>query len=134
MSTNPEELPYRQMTALEIAKFNGFEHLYEVLTPKIHHVVPAATLGNLPERLHSLVIDNMQGRPERFHLRLNVLTSLEVPEMWFPAGQGSESPASVMEMTETEGVCHPPRWARTVITVLRLCKVGEAKVLPHFRR
>ena len=81
------ELPFRNMTALEIARFLGFRHLYDVLSPVVHHTVPYAILHKLQQRFHSLIRGDLTGRPENAHLRLpelELLTELENPEMYFP--------------------------------------------------
>lgn len=52
-------------------------------------VVPAATIKWLQERFLFMIKTDLDGRPERAHLRVpdvNVLTALEVPELWFPIG------------------------------------------------
>lgn len=35
--TSPSELPFRNMTALEIARSLGFKHLFDILSPVIHY-------------------------------------------------------------------------------------------------
>jgi hypothetical protein len=85
--TSSSELPFRKMTALEIARFLGFKHLYSVLSPVIHHTVPCATLHKLQQNFHYLIQRDLTGRPENVHLRLpelELLTELENPEMYFP--------------------------------------------------
>lgn len=85
--TSSSELPFRNMTALEMARFLGFKHLFDVLSPIIHHSIPCATLHKLQQNFHNLIRGDLAGRPEGAHLRLpelELLTELENPEMYFP--------------------------------------------------
>jgi hypothetical protein len=85
--TSSSELPSRNMTALEMARFLGFKHLFDVLSPVIHHSVPCSTLHKLQQNFHYLIRGDLAGRPEDAHLRLpelELLTELENPEMYFP--------------------------------------------------
>jgi hypothetical protein len=85
--TSSSELPFRNMTALEMARFLGFKHLFDVLSPVIHHSVPCATLHKLQQNFHYLIRGDLAARPEDAHLRLpelDLLTELENPEMYFP--------------------------------------------------
>jgi len=87
MWTKASQLPYKQMTPVEMAHFLGYTHLYNILAPVIFHHVPAGTLALLQQNLHNLMCKNLEDLPEGAHLRLpelTVLTELEVPEIWFP--------------------------------------------------
>ncbi|EXJ74793.1 uncharacterized protein A1O5_01489 [Cladophialophora psammophila CBS 110553] len=80
------ELPFRNMTALEMARFLGFKHLFDVLSPVLHHLVPHTTLDKLQQHFHRLIQVDLAGRPEAAHLRLpalELLTELRNPEMYF---------------------------------------------------
>lgn len=85
--TSQKELPYRNMTALEMAQFLGFRHLYNALSPVIRHHIPCATLDTLQQHFHTLIKDQLAGQREGANLRLpelGLLTELENPEMYFP--------------------------------------------------
>lgn len=87
MWTSASQLPYRQMTPVEMAHFLGYSHLYNILAPVIRYNVPLGTLALLQKHLHSFMWKELEDLPERAHLRLPelvVLTELEVPELWFP--------------------------------------------------
>ena len=74
-------------TSSEMARFLGFKHLFDVLSPVIHHSVPCATLHKLQQNFHYLIRGDLAGRPDDAHLRLpelELLTELENPEMYFP--------------------------------------------------
>lgn len=85
--TSPGDLPFRNMTALEIARFLGFKHLFKILSPIIHHPVPGAVLFKLQENFHCLIRDDLADWPVEANVRLpelELLTELDVPEMYFP--------------------------------------------------
>ncbi|KAF7508634.1 hypothetical protein GJ744_009026 [Endocarpon pusillum] len=85
--TSSSELPFRNMTALEMAQFLGFKYLFDVLSPIIHYSIPCATLHKLQQNFHYLIRGDLAGRPEDAQLRLpelELLTELENPEMYFP--------------------------------------------------
>lgn len=85
--TSSSELPFRNMTALEIARFLGFKYLFDALSPVARHVVPCTVLHKVQQNFHHLIRGDSTGRPEMAHLRLpelDLLTELENPEMYFP--------------------------------------------------
>lgn len=85
--TSSAELPFRNMSALEIARSLGSKHLFDVLSPVIRHSIPCATLHKLQQNFHHLIRGDLAGRPENAQLRLpelELLTELENPEMYFP--------------------------------------------------
>lgn len=59
--TSPSELPFSNMNPLEIARFLGFKHLFDVLSPVVHHSVPSATLHNLQQNFHYFIRGDLAG-------------------------------------------------------------------------
>ncbi|KAJ9503872.1 hypothetical protein H2202_001011 [Exophiala xenobiotica] len=85
--TSSSELPHKSMTALEMARFLGFRHLYDVLSPVLHHTIPHATLDKLQQNFHELIRGHLAGLREGANLRLpelELLIELQNPEMYFP--------------------------------------------------
>lgn len=75
------------MTALELAQDLGYKPLYSILSPIIFQPVPQKTLEALQQRFHELIKNDLEDRVEREYMYLpvlEVLTELEVPQMWFP--------------------------------------------------
>ncbi|KAK1814275.1 hypothetical protein LTR12_011320 [Friedmanniomyces endolithicus] len=87
MWTSSDELPYRNMTALEMAQVLGYRNLFSALSPVIHHAIPSSVLQALQRRFHSLIESDVALLPQHYPLRLpelELLTELENPEMYFP--------------------------------------------------
>ncbi|KAK0935873.1 hypothetical protein LTR29_012572 [Friedmanniomyces endolithicus] len=87
MWTSSDELPYRNMTALEMAQVLGYRNLFNALSPVIHHAIPPSVLQALQRRFHSLIEGDMALLPQQYPLRLpelELLVELENPEMYFP--------------------------------------------------
>ncbi len=85
--TSSSELPHKSMTALEMARFLGFRHLYDILSPVLHHTIPHTTLDKLQQNFHDLIRTHLAGLREGANLRLpelELLTELKNPEMYFP--------------------------------------------------
>ncbi|KAH6667471.1 hypothetical protein B0J14DRAFT_704554 [Halenospora varia] len=86
--TDSSELPYRRMTAAEIARELGYTDLFTLLAPTIYHCVPYDVLATLQEHFHGLIRLQLHQLPQELaNLRLPelvVLTELRVPLMWFP--------------------------------------------------
>jgi len=45
------------LTACEVADGYGHSHLYKILSPVIHHYLPANTLLSLQQRFHALILE-----------------------------------------------------------------------------
>lgn len=78
------------MTPVEMARYLGYSHMYEILSPVIRHNLPARTLETLQTKFHALIHEELQDEVDRLRLRLPELIplmELEVPEMWFPLGR-----------------------------------------------
>ncbi|KAK1073934.1 hypothetical protein LTR12_001341 [Friedmanniomyces endolithicus] len=87
MWTSSSELPYRNMTALEMAQVLGYRNLFSALSPVIHHAIPSSVLQALQRHFHSLIESDIALLPQQYSLRLpelELLTELENPEMYFP--------------------------------------------------
>ncbi|KAK0810728.1 hypothetical protein LTR75_005456 [Friedmanniomyces endolithicus] len=87
MWTSSSELPYRNMTALEMAQVLGYRSLFSALSPVIHHAMPSSVLQALQRRFHSLIESDVVLLPQQYSLRLpelELLTELENPAMYFP--------------------------------------------------
>jgi hypothetical protein len=81
------EFRYPDLTAVEIAREVGYSDLWGILTPVIHHYVPARLLIDPEQKFHELIHAELAGFAVLKYLRLPqlvVLTELENPEMWFP--------------------------------------------------
>lgn len=87
---------YPDMTALEMAQYLGYRNLYSILSPVIHQPVPADVLAVLEAKFHELIRKDLGDRVEKEHIILpvlEVLTELEMPQMWFPVKFHKASPA-----------------------------------------
>ncbi|KIW42611.1 uncharacterized protein PV06_06143 [Exophiala oligosperma] len=85
--TSQGELPYLNMTSLEMPQFLGSRHLYRALSPAILHHIPPATLDRLQQHFRALIKDDLAGQREGANLRLpelKLLTELQNPETYFP--------------------------------------------------
>ncbi|OKL58457.1 hypothetical protein UA08_06368 [Talaromyces atroroseus] len=86
--TDPAELPYRDMTAAEIAYELGYTHLRAILAPIVYHCIPHDVLTTLQMHFRNLIRKDLYGQSgEIASLRLPdliVLTELKEPLMWFP--------------------------------------------------
>jgi hypothetical protein len=121
--TSSSELPHKSMTALEMARFLGFRHLYDVLSPVLHHTIPHATLDKLQQKFHELIRGHLAGLRDGANLRLpelELLTELQNPEMYFPLkppkiAMVSQYPGILCGCGVTDrwvGVLLPTRWPR----------------------
>lgn len=87
------EFRYHDLTAVEIAHELGYSELWDILTPVIHHFLPAKVLIELEIQFHQLIHAELADPSISKNLRLPqlvVLTELENPEMWFPVYPQSE--------------------------------------------
>lgn len=87
---------YPNMTALEMAQDLGYQTLYSILSPVIHQPVPADILAVLQDKFHDLIRKDLGDRVEQEYINLpvlEVLTELELPQMWFPVKFHKFSPA-----------------------------------------
>ncbi|KAI9651883.1 MAG: hypothetical protein M1829_002119 [Trizodia sp. TS-e1964] len=88
------EFLYVDMTALDLAQELGYKALYSILSPVIRNTVPKKTLDALQEKFHHLIVSDISPRQEHLYLPvLEVLTEMEVPQMWFPVKFLTNSPA-----------------------------------------
>lgn len=79
-----DEVPFADISPLEMAVAFGYSDLYEILSPTIEHIVPDRVISRLEEQFHSLIKSDL-GETESKHLRLpdlGVLRELHNPEMW----------------------------------------------------
>lgn len=85
--TDQAELPDKEMTPLEIAKHLGSQHLYDLLTPQVYHILPIKVSIKLESQLHAFLMNDLSQYRETAHLalpELQTLQCLKTPEMWFP--------------------------------------------------
>lgn len=86
------------MTPVEMARYLGYSHMYDILSPVIRHNLPAWTLEALQAKFHGIIRGELEDEVESLRLRLPELvplTELEVPEMWFPLGRSSKNDLKV---------------------------------------
>jgi hypothetical protein len=84
--TDQNELPFPDMTPVEMARALGFSGLSEILSPVIRHNIPARTLNTLESNFHDIIRGDLGDSVTKTHLRLPeliVLTELKVPFMQF---------------------------------------------------
>lgn len=84
------------MTPLDLAQELGYRALYDILSPVIRQSVPTNTLRALQQKFHQLIKTDLGDRVEEEHIYLpllEVLTELEIPQMWFPVKLHLYSPA-----------------------------------------
>lgn len=82
------------MTPLDLAQELGYQPLYNILSPVIRQTVPTKTLYALQKKFHYLIWNDLNHRQEHLYLPvLEVLTEMEVPQMWFPVKFHIHSPA-----------------------------------------
>ena len=79
------------MTAPELARYFGCSHLYDILSPVIHCVIPHEVLRSLQEQFHNLLRDELSPQVvNELHIRLpqlEFLTEQKGDLMWFPLSE-----------------------------------------------
>jgi hypothetical protein len=86
-------------TPLDVAKRYGWAHLYSLLTPVIHHTLPASVLLGLQKHLDQVFAEVFPGATERFRVpQVEILTELKHPQLLVPLEaekQNVENPIGV---------------------------------------
>lgn len=86
--SDENELPYRNMTAIEMARELGYTQLFDTLAPTIYHCLPNHVLETLQNHFHYLIKIQLHSWPHEYATirlpELSVLTELKMPLMWFP--------------------------------------------------
>ena len=79
------------MTSLELARYFGYSHMYDILSPMIRSAIPYRSLQLLEEQLHALIRDELTSQVvDEWHLQLpqlEYLTELEGDLMYFPLSE-----------------------------------------------
>lgn len=72
-------------TPLDVARRFGWVHLYSLLTPVVHHTLPASVLLGLQKQLNQVFAKAFLGATERFCLpQVEILTELKDPQLLVP--------------------------------------------------
>jgi len=75
----------RSQTPLDVAREFGWAHLYALLTPVVHHTLPAAAVLGLQTQLDRVFAEAFPEAGERFCVpQVEVLTELKDPQMVVP--------------------------------------------------
>jgi hypothetical protein len=72
-------------TPLDVAKRFGWAHLYSLLTPVVHHTLPALVLLGLQKQLDQVFTEVFPGATEHFRVpQVEILTELKHPQLLVP--------------------------------------------------
>ena len=96
------------MTSLELARYFGHPHMYDILSPIIRSAIPYKSLRLLEEQFHSLIRDELTSQVvDELHLQLpqlEYLTEMEGDLMYFALSehkyQNAVSPTYLLEGKE----------------------------------
>jgi hypothetical protein len=75
----------QMLTPLDLAKRFGWAHLYSLLTPVVHHTLPASVLVGLQTQLDEVFEKAFPGATKHFRIpQVEILTELEYPQLLVP--------------------------------------------------
>jgi hypothetical protein len=75
----------RMQTPLDVAKEFGWAHLYSLLTPVVHHTIPASVLLGLQKQVNQVFTMAFPSATERFRVpQVEILTELKDPQLLVP--------------------------------------------------